>query len=154
MGMQLPKYEIKLCKIQEVADSLHLLEKHWKESARNKSLMKLAPDYALYDLLELSGTLVCLGAYVENLLVGYSVNLIKPHLHYSTLLCGYNDLLFVDDEYRSSPLGLKLIKETKKELRIRGAKLMLWHAKEDTALSSILPRLGCKVQEIIYSEEL
>ena len=152
--MQLPKYEIKLCKVGEVADSMHLLTKHWEESARNKELMKLSPDYNMYNMLEANGTLVCLGAYIDKLLVGYSVNMIKPHLHYSTLICGYNDLLFVDDDHRGSSLGLKLIKETKKELEKRGAKLMLWHAKENTTLAILLPKLGCKIQEIIYSEEL
>lgn len=132
---------------------MHLLTQHWEESARNKQLMILDPDYEKYDKLEEMGVLISLAAYSDGLLVGYSVNFLQPHMHYSKLMCGYNDLLYVDDSHRSS-IGLKLIRETQKVLKERGAKLMLWHAKVNTKLSAILPRLGCNVQEIIYSQEL
>lgn len=154
METQLHNYEIKECKIKEVANSMDLLIKHWNESARNKELMVLKPDYSKYEALEASGITVSLAAYLDGKLIGYSVNFLQPHLHYSELMCGYNDLLYVDDAHRNSSVGLRLIRETVKELRARGAKLMLWHAKVDTKLSNILPKVGCKVQEIIYSQEL
>jgi GNAT superfamily N-acetyltransferase len=131
-----------------------LLEAHWHESARNKHLMVLKPDVARYQALEAAGALLSLVAYVDETIVGYSVNIVSPHLHYADLLCAHNDVLFVAGEYRTTPLGLKLIRETERAARARGAHLMLWHAKQDTALSNILPRMGCKVQEIIYTKEL
>lgn len=131
-----------------------LLEAHWHESARNKHLMVLKPDVARYQALEAAGSLLSLVAYVDDQIVGYSVNIVTPHLHYADLLCAHNDVLFIAKEYRKSPLGLKLIRETERAARERGANLMLWHAKQATNLSAILPRLGCKVQEIIYSKEL
>lgn len=152
--MQLPKYEIKLCKIQEVADSLHLLTRHWDESVADKAVMILNPDYDKYARLEELGILISLAAYYNGLLVGYSVNFLQKHIHYSDLLCGYNDLIYIDEEHRRGSLGLNLIRETQKVLKERGAKLMLWHAKVNTNLSAILPKLGCDVQEIVYSQEL
>lgn len=131
-----------------------LLEAHWHESARNKHLMVLKPDVARYQSLEAAGALLSLVAYVEETIVGYSVNIVTPHLHYADLLCAHNDVLFVAKEYRESVLGLKLIRETERAARARGAHLMLWHAKEATALANILPKMGCTVQEIIYSKEL
>lgn len=154
MGMQLPKYEIKLCKIQEVSDSLHLLTRHWDELVTRKDVMVLNPDYNKYEKLELMGVLISLAAYHNGLLVGYSVNFLQKHLHYADLLCGYNDLLYIDEEHRRGSLGLNLIRETQRVLKERGAKLMLWHARVNTKLSAILPKLGCDVQEIIYSKEL
>lgn len=131
-----------------------LLEAHWHESARNKHLMVLKPDMARYQALEAAGSLLSLVAYVDDQIVGYSVNIVTPHLHYADLLCAHNDVLFIAKEHRETPLGLKLIRETERAARARGANLMLWHAKPGTALSAILPRLGSKVQEIIYSKEL
>lgn len=131
-----------------------LLEAHWRESARNKHVMVLKPDVARYQTLEAAGALLSLVAYVDEAIVGYSVNIVSPHLHYADLLCAHNDVLFVAAEYRTTPLGLKLIRETERAACARGAHLMLWHAKQDTALSSILPKMGCKVQEIIYTKEL
>jgi len=131
-----------------------LLEAHWHESARNKHLMVLKPDVARYQALEASGALLSLVAYVDDAIVGYSVNIVSPHLHYADLLCAHNDVLFVAKEYRESPLGLKLIRDTERAAKARGVHLMLWHAKEGTTLANILPKMGCKVQEIIYTKEL
>jgi predicted GNAT superfamily acetyltransferase len=131
-----------------------LLEAHWHESARNKHLMVLKPDVPRYRALEAAGALLSLVAYVDETIVGYSVNIVSPHLHYADLLCAHNDVLFVAEEYRKSPLGLKLIRDTERACKARGVHLMLWHAKEDTTLANILPKLGCKVQEIIYTKEL
>lgn len=131
-----------------------LLEEHWQESARNKSLMVLKPDVAKYKAMEDSGALLSLIAYVDDRIVGYSVNFLIPHLHYADLMVCSNDVLFVSKEHRESPLGLKLIRDTKRLAKARGAGLMLWHAKEGTALANLLPKLGCKVQEIVFSEAL
>lgn len=131
-----------------------LIDEHWHESARNKHLMVLKPDVARYELLEAAGCLLGLVAYVDDEIVGYSVNVLSPHLHYADLMVAHNDVLFVAKSHRESSLGLKLIRETRRAAKARGAHLMLWHAKEATALAAILPKMGCKVQEIIYSEEL
>jgi predicted GNAT superfamily acetyltransferase len=132
-----------------------LLEAHWHESARNKHLMVLKPDVQRYRLLEASGALLSLVAYGDDgQIVGYSVNIVSPHLHYADLLCAHNDVLFVAKEHRGSSLGLKLIRDTERACKARGVHLMLWHAKEDTTLASILPKMGCKVQEIIFTKEL
>ena len=131
-----------------------LLDAHWEESARNKHLMVLKPDVARYAAMEAAGALLSLVAYIDGEVVGYSVNIITPHLHYSDMICCMNDVLFTAKEHRQSPLGLKLIRDTERAAKARGAQLMLWHAKEDTSLSCILPKMGCKVQEITYSKEL
>ena len=153
----MPNYEIRVesvvGRIPEMRESL-LLEEHWQESSKNKHLMVLSPDIAKYENLDNIGNLSCLFAYLDDKLVGYSFNIITSHLHYSNLVCAYNDVLFVSKEHRSSSLGLRLIKATEIECKNRGAKLMLWHAKENTALSKILPKMGCNVQELIFSKEI
>ena len=60
-------------------------------------------------------------------------------------------LLFIKKEFRGSRAGLRLIKETEIHATSLGCKLMLWHAKENTTLAAILPRLKYGVQDIIYS---
>lgn len=156
MQTQLPKYRIVEELIGDRMSSLlpSLLEEHWDEVAKNKQLMILKLDIEKYKLFEELGILVALFAYAEDKIVGYSFNLIQPHLHYADLICAYNDLLFVSKAYRNSPLGIKLIKETEKIAKTKGARLMLWHAKENTTLAKILPRMGCNIQEIIYSKEI
>jgi len=153
--METQQLKIELGKATDYKDSLsEMLEDHWDEVAKNKHLMVLKPDWERYQLLEDTGRLLTLFAFVNDKVVGYSCNIITPHLHYADLICSYNDVLFISKDYRASSLGLRLIRETEAESAKAGAKLMLWHAKQDSALDKILPRMKCKVQEIMYSKEL
>jgi GNAT superfamily N-acetyltransferase len=131
-----------------------LFEDHWEEVARNKELMVLNPDIEKYRMTEKAGKLVCLFAYLGDEIVGYSANIIDNHLHYADLVVAYNDVIFIPKEHRNISLGSTLIKETERVCKEHGAKMMVWHAKENTALSNILPFMGAKVQEIIFSKEL
>lgn len=128
---------------------------HWLEIAKNKELMALAPDLERYSLLEEAGSLITLYAYDrDDNIIGYSVNIISPHLHYKELITAYNDLLYVKKEYRKGSVGIRLISETERVCRNSGAEIILFHAKEQTSLAGILPRKGYKTHEIIFSKEL
>lgn len=132
-----------------------LLQQHYDEIALNKSLMALKPNVARYNALESSGGLFALGAYVDGELIGYSANIIDAsHLHYADLAYAQNDVLFLRKEYRKSRIGLELIRATEKAAKDRGCHMMLWHAKENTALNTLLPRLGYGVQDIMHSKGL
>lgn len=131
-----------------------LFEDHWQEIAKNKKVMVLKPDYDKYRFLEESGIMRTLVAYEGNVVIGYSVNFIQPHLHYSDLISCYNDIVFLSKEKRNSPVGLKLLRATEKAAKEWGADMMLWHVKEGTSIDSILPRLGYCVQDIVYSKTL
>lgn len=132
-----------------------LLPLHYAEIARNKHLMELSPDWPAYRGLDERGMLLCIGAWDdEDRLVGYSVTMIMQHVHYSGLTVGQNDVLFLLAEHRHNGLGLQLILLTEQLAAARGARLMLWHAKQGTDLDIALSRAGYPVQDIIYSKEL
>lgn len=132
-----------------------LLSAHWHEIARNKQVMVLKPDRARYEALEAQGALLCLAAIdPDGDIVGYSVSFVGPHIHYADLQVCNNDVLFLREDLRASPIGLRLIKETERAAKARGARLMLWHAKENTPLATIMPRMKYGVQDIIFSKEI
>lgn len=132
-----------------------LLAAHWDEVAKNKQVMVLKPDRAKYEQLEAAGGLLCLAAIEpDGQIVGYSVSFIGPHIHYADLIVANNDVLFLREDLRPSSIGLRLLKETERAAKARGARLMLWHAKEQTALAKIMPRMGYGVQDIIFSKEI
>jgi GNAT superfamily N-acetyltransferase len=136
------------------ASAEKLLRAHWEEVAKRRDLMVLAPDWDRYEALESAGVLVSLGAFVDGRLVGYSVTIVGPHLHYVGLIYGQNDVIYVAPEHRKSRIGLSLIRETERLSAERGAKLVSWHAKEGTSLHAMLPRLGYSVHETIFTREL
>ena len=152
---RVPKTEIRLCTYDEfvvLADPL--FEEHYEEIARNKQIMKLKPNYQLYEALNSTGWLFIYVAMRDDVCIGYSMNIMMHHLHYADLRIAQNDILFVKKEFRGGRLGLRLIKVTEDHARSEGCKLMLWHAKENTALAKLLPKLKYGVQEIMYSKEI
>ena len=146
---------IKLATVDEMlAEASILFEEHYTEIARNKHLMVLKPDEETYRKSEEMGSIFILSARQDNVLIGYSVNFVTNHLHYADLKLAQNDLLFIKKEHRGGKIGLKLIRETESHATSLGCKLMLWHAKENTSLAAILPRIKYGVQDIIFSKEL
>jgi GNAT superfamily N-acetyltransferase len=133
-----------------------LLRAHWEEIARNKDVMVLKPNVAAYAALEAAGLLICLVARDGDDMVGYCVSILnRSHLHYADLCTAMNDVLYVRPEYRGAArVGLKLIAEMERLAAERGAQLVLWHAKEHTALAGLLPRLGYEVQDVMFSRRV
>ncbi|MET3122619.1 putative GNAT superfamily acetyltransferase [Oxalobacteraceae bacterium GrIS 2.11] len=127
---------------------------HYEEIALNKRVMVYAPDIEKYKSMEEHGALLSLGAFDGKKIVGYSVNFIYNHPHYKDMLVAHNDMIFVAKDNRLGTLGLKLIKATTAACRERGAHMMMWHAKPNTRLAELFPKLGCGVQDLIFSEVL
>ena len=149
------KTEIKLATVDEMlAEAQTLFDEHYEEIARNKHVMVLKPDEITYRKSEEMGSIFILSARQDDVLIGYSVNFVTNHLHYADLRIAQNDLLFISKEHRGGRIGLKLIRETESHATSLGCKLMLWHCKENTTLSALLPRINYGVQDIIYSKEL
>lgn len=140
--------KIERCKALAVA--------HWEELAKNKQLMVLNLDVQRYAQLERAGMLFGIWAYEGDDIVGYSINVFGTNLHYADLVYAQNDLLFVSKEHRTGTTGLKLIKETERVAKERGAKMLIWHAKEHSTLESLFrkPRFGYGIQDIMFSKEL
>jgi len=133
-----------------------LVFEHWSEIALNKDLMLLDPNVEAYRNLQAQGVLVGLGAFDDDgVMIGYSVSLlVQQHLHYAGLSYMQNDVIFVTASKRNGSVGMRLIQATEAAARERGAKLMMWHAKQGTALDAVLPRIGYSVQDILYSREV
>lgn len=147
--------EIRLSNVSEMlANAQEMFVEHWDEIALNKRVMKLKVDEDRYKALEATGSMLILGAYDGEALIGYSVNFMINHLHYADLKICSNDVLFIKKEYRQGRLGLMMIAETERQAKEMGAELILWHAKKDTALEAIMPKIGYGIQDIIFSKEL
>ncbi len=133
---------------------VELFHAHWDEIALNKELMRLKPMLDKYYDIEANGMLLIIGAYADGELVGYSVNFLNQHLHYADLWVCMNDIVFISQDMRKSGIGIGLLKRTEELAKERGAQMMLWHVKQNTALSALLPRIGYGVQDIVFSKGL
>ena len=148
-------YEIREASVQQMLDSAtELFKEHYEEIALNKQVMVLEPLGDKYLEAESQGSLLILAIYKSDELIGYSVNMMSFHLHYASLKVCYNDLLFVKASHRKGRAGFMLIKKTEEYAKQLQCKLMLWHAKPNTALEKLMPKLGYGYQDIIFSKEI
>lgn len=106
----------------------------------------------VYAALEQAGGVVAFGAFDGEEMVGYSVAILGPHLHYSYLYA-HHDALYVRPDHRKGSLGLRLIRATEAESKMRGAVCVTWHVKPNSKLESILNRTGYTVEETVYRKE-
>ena len=134
--------------------AVELLIEHREELATDKALMVLKPDFETYYTLDDAGSLLVIGAYRGERLIGYSVNLISRNLHYADLVQCQNDVLFLTMGERKGSAGLRLLRKTEEMARLEGARIMLWHAKPETNLDKLMPRMGATVQDVIWKVNL
>lgn len=137
-----------------VSGKLHLLMPLLKQHRDElEPGCEIAPEVKAYEALERGGLLLSLLLLCDDEVVGYSIGYFGPHMHYSGITCVHNDMLYVLPEHRRQG-GLMLMRETERTARERGANTISWHAKPDTALEHLLPRLGYKAFETIYTKGL
>ncbi len=137
------------------ADAIPLLEKHWEEIALNKEKIKLNPDWKAYADLEDADILKIFTAREDGKkLVGYFVVFVKSHIHYKDHLFAYNDILFVDEDYRKGFTSVRLMKFAEKCLKVDGVEVMVVNTKRHKPFDSLLIWLGYKHVENLYSKVL
>jgi GNAT superfamily N-acetyltransferase len=137
-----------------------LLERHYREVARNQDLTPLDVNWAAYESGDAAGKLLILTARDEGKLIGYSVFYLVRSPHYKSTLWGMNDVLYVLPGYRQSGVGLKLMRESEHALRAKRCQKITWHVKEQNAdgspnpLQAILARRGYEVGELMMERLL
>jgi len=131
-----------------------LFAQHYDEVYEGRNPFPPAPDFDMYAKMESIDMAFGLFAYYEEIIVGYSVNFLAPNMHSKGFITCNNDVLFVDPLFRDTPLGLRLLKETEKHAKSKGASLMVWNTPLNTSLVKILPRLGYNKIEEVHAKEL
>jgi GNAT superfamily N-acetyltransferase len=136
-------------------DIFDLCELHWEELANNKDAIKLNPDINKYTVLQQSGSLANAVIYDDEKIVGYTVLIVTPHLHYQNDKYAYVDVLFLKPDYRNSRLGLKLVDLSEELARDFGASIILHHVKpHHPTLAKIIQKKGFKHAETVYGKLL
>jgi len=139
--------------LEEAADLLHT---HWKELAVNQDKIFLKPNvdaYVTYQNMGLLNNIVVRNQ--EDKIVGYSVLMIQPHIHYCDSIYASVDVIYVDPNYRNGSLGARLLFETEKLAVDKGADVIVHHAKPNVPMIiKPLEKLGYSLYEHIYGKYL
>lgn len=147
--------EIKAGRLFPYLETLEdLFQQHYDEVYGGSNPYPLDLNWEQYRTIDEVGMGLGLFAYYDDIIVGYSVNILAPTFHSKNVSSCTNDALYVDPVFRDTPLGLRLIKETEKEAAARGANVMLWYAPLDSSLEKILQKKKYRAWECIYSKNL
>lgn len=136
----------------EQAESLML--EHWSEVAEATGVPKPVMDAEYLASMEVDGMLFTVGAFVGEGLVGYSMNSIGRTINFDNLIIMENQGIFIKKQYRGSLSGIRLIKESERIGKERGATRAKWHTYQNTRASALFDSLGYKSFDIIYTKEL
>jgi len=132
-----------------------LLEKHWKELANHPDKILLKPDTDRYQKLQDVGMLSNIIAYEDEMMVGYAIIFLVPHMHYSDDIFAMVDVIFMDPEARNSRGGLVLINHVERICKEKKASVLTYHTKPAHAtIEKILYRKGFSHYENILGKLL
>lgn len=128
-----------------------LLAENWAETGFD---FDLCPDGEMMRRLQEADLLFVLGAFDDGELVGYSSALISPHTYNPSIVCCNSDALFVRRAWRPRGVGARLILETERVAKEKGASRMLWHTRAGTPLAAALERRGYEPADVIVMKEI
>lgn len=130
---------------------------HFEEFGEDRDRIPLAPDRDRYFDLEDRKTLYLLTLRDNNTLFGYYIGIVRTGLHYQRTIQGSTDIFFVHPRYKDGlgtrgKLLLRLLSEA--EVMMREAGVFRWYVCEKLRhpLDTILPRLGLRPVERIWSK--
>ena len=129
-----------------------LLEDHWEEIALNKEVIKLNPNYEMYEKLCNSGVMKIITARNDGKLIGYCICIIAYNLHYKDSLTATNDIFFISKDYRKGSTGVKLFIKNEEILKSYGVQRLIMNTKVHQDVGAIFERLGYKQTERVFGK--
>jgi GNAT superfamily N-acetyltransferase len=134
-----------------------LMEAHYAEVTHHADIPP-GCDYEKYRKAEQLGILRIYTVRVASALVGYSIFMVGPSLHYKTSFQARQDTLFVHPDYRRGLTGYRFLQWVDDRLRGDGVQVCYQHHKvlEDNRLNlgPLFERLGYRLIYKVYFRRL
>jgi hypothetical protein len=136
-------------------EALPLLDRHYEEIAQFKDVQKLDPDWVTYMAMERAGRLWVGTVRDSGVLIGYTVMIIAPALHYKSLLMATEDIHYLLPEYRKGLTGYRMLRKAKAAMKERGCKLAIMRCKAGTlSHATLFERLDGELSDLVYAFKL
>lgn len=131
----------------------NILPKHWEEVIRYQDKLKLAPDYATYEMLERNGQLLLLTVRDNDYkLVGYVTFVITNSLHEEDTKVAQQDTIYLSKETRGHGVADELLQHAEIRLRGIGVTFISMSMPYHKPFEGLLDRQGFEPHEIVYSK--
>ena len=131
-----------------------LLAAHWCEVAHYADL-PMAPRWEQYRAIAAAGAMRVFTVRDGGRLIGYSVHIVTPSLHYG-VLSAQEDVLYVAPEHRRGSLGRKLVEFADLALQLEGVVVTFRHVKLKPELNfgPLLARIGYEPIDQLHGRRL
>lgn len=130
-----------------------ILPTHYEELTVSKNF-PLDPDWTRYDRLNKANMLCFYSVRDDKKLIGYTIMLIGPGLHYQSCMTAHEDIYYVLKDYRKGRIGLKMFQFVEKELKAQGVDRVVMGTKVYSDNSKLFEYLGYRLFEKLYDKEL
>lgn len=134
------------------ADCQALWREHYEELATQKTEMRMNPDVPAYEHLQASGQLHILVVRDHGAMVGYFLSVVRKHLHYADVLCGFEDAYFLSATHRKGMAGVRLIREWEACMRRRGVQKIFIMTKPFLDMGPLFKRLGFTPSDFCHAK--
>lgn len=132
-----------------------LMQLHWEEIALDKKSIKLSLDEEKYQTMSDSGILHVLGVRFDDVLVGYYIAFLLPHVHYKEAgLMAFTDIYFLLPECRKANNGALLFIEAEKSLKAKGVTKAYLSTKVHKDNSILFEKLGWTLSDKSFTKIL
>jgi L-amino acid N-acyltransferase YncA len=135
-------------------DAEQLWKDHWLEIAADKAVIPLDVDRDAYAALDAAGQLHIVTVRDVEVLVGYHLSIVRPHLHYKTTLHAFVDVYYLAPEYRQGLTGYRLFQVTERTLRALGVQKIMTGTKVYKDMSRLFERLQYRETERLWTKVL
>jgi GNAT superfamily N-acetyltransferase len=134
-----------------IEQAMPLILAHWSEMAID---FDLAPSVDAYAEMERDGVLFALAAFDGDEMVGYSTAMLGSHFFNPAMVVCQSDALFVRQDHRAGVAPGRLILETERTAKSKGAQRMIWQAKPGTPAAAMFADHGYQPVDVAYSRNL
>ena len=144
------KYNVE--KMFDIVEELKtIIPEHYDELSVTKGY-ELDPDWDRYFHLEQAKSLSVITCRQNDILIGYIIFFITPHLHYKQCLTAFEDIYFVSKPFRKGRIGIKLFQYAEKVLKGIGVNRIIYGTKVHLDNSRLFEYLGYKHSDKVFTK--
>lgn len=129
-----------------------MMKSHYKEISHLDG--EFSPDVDNYLTLNKMGLYVFITATIEGDIVGYAGYFKNPHHHNSKVIHAFQDMIYLDPEYRGAGLGTYFINQCDKILKGLGAEVVINAVSHKYDFGLMLEKLGYTLLDKLYARRL
>jgi hypothetical protein len=128
-----------------------ILPEHYEELCVTKDF-PLEPDYVAYGRLDAAKMLRCITVRADDVLIGYAIFIVYPHLHYKSCMTAFEDIYFLKKEFRQGRIGIRMFRYAEEVLKKSGVKRIVMHTKVHMDNSKLFSYLGYKLTDKLFTK--